>query len=44
MSKIISVIGNLGELATSFIPPTVWYIALPFVGIMGFLKIVREVK
>lgn len=44
MSKIVSVITNLGSLATSFIPPVVWAIALPFVGIMAFLKIVREMK
>lgn len=43
MLKIIDVIGNLFEITTSFLPPVVFYVAIPFVALMSLLKIVREV-
>lgn len=43
MSKIVTVISNLFDIASSFIPAPVFFIAIPFVALMAFMKIIREV-
>lgn len=43
MNDIIETIGKIFAITNSFIPPTVFYIVVPFVGLAAFFKVVREV-
>lgn len=44
MTDIIETIGKIFSITNEFIPPTVFYVVIPFIGIMAFFKIIREVK
>lgn len=43
MIKIIQVVGSLFVIVSYFIPATIIYICAPFIALMGFIKIIREV-
>lgn len=44
MNKIVETLYYLFSMVSNFLPPTIWYIFIPFVGLAAFFKIVREVK
>lgn len=44
MAKIVNTLSSLFAITTSFIPPVVFYVVVPFVGLYAFIKLVGEMK
>lgn len=44
MSTIIQITIKLTQIINAFIPPVIFYIAIPFIALMSLFKIVREIR